>query len=129
MKIRPLILGLTLTAAMLAAGCDMQNTEEDVLDNTVATPDVIDDTAIDTDLDVDTNAGAVIDDGVITTQVKAALLANDTVEGLDIDVDTTQGTVRLSGMVDNQTQIDMAVQIAQGVEGVKEVQNELTVEN
>lgn len=132
MKIRPLILGVTLTTAMLAAGCDMQNNDDanpDILDNTVANPDVIDNTTVDNDPNVNTTVGTEIDDGVITASVKTAMLADDMVEGLEFDVDTTRGVVRLSGAVDSQAQIDAAVRIAKGVEGVKDVQNELTVKN
>ena len=126
MNIRPLVLGLTLSTAMLVAGCNNQN------DGT--NPDDMNSTGIngtgDTSAaaaDAANSVGAEIDDGVITTKVKSALLADDTVKGLDINVDTAQGVVRLSGAVDSQAQVDMATQIAKGVEGVKDVQSELTV--
>jgi hyperosmotically inducible protein len=143
MNIRPIVLGITLTTAMLVAGCNQNDDAGNADDmNTGVTgtetmPPPADGAAVNS-TDMDTSAGVdqtvdnvstEIDDGVITTKVKSALLADDTVKGLDINVDTTQGTVRLSGAVDSQTQIDMAMQIAKGVEGVKDVQNELTVQN
>ena len=67
----------------------------------------------------DTTVGEKIDDGVITTKVKAALLADSGVKSSDISVVTRDGVVQLSGFVDNQTQIDRATEVAQGVEGVK----------
>lgn len=71
--------------------------------------------------------GEAVDDGVIGTKVKAALLADDEVSGLPIEVDTYKGTVQLSGFVNASTQSEKAEQIARRVDGVKEVINKLTV--
>ncbi|MDN5751661.1 MAG: BON domain-containing protein [Nitrosospira sp.] len=76
-----------------------------------------------------TTVGDKIDDGLITTKVKAALLANDVVKGTDIAVETRNGEVQLSGFVNNQTQIDRATEIARGVEGVKNVVNKMTIKS
>lgn len=73
------------------------------------------------------SAGTVIDDSIITTRVKTALLADDKVKGTDINVETEQGEVMLSGFVESKPQMDEAVKIAQSVEGVKEVTNKMTV--
>ena len=129
MKIRPLALGLTLSAAMLLVGCNNQdgtNPDDMSGDVTNEMSGAANDMSAAAN-DAQNDVGAEIDDGVITTKVKSALLADDTVKGLDINVDTAQGMVRLSGAVDSQAQVDMATQIAKGVEGVKDVQNELTV--
>ncbi|HEU4620955.1 MAG TPA: BON domain-containing protein [Burkholderiaceae bacterium] len=72
-------------------------------------------------------AGAAIDDGLITTKVKAALLADDTVKGTDINVETLKGEVMLSGFVESKTQLDRALKIAKDVEGVNKVNNKLAV--
>lgn len=72
-------------------------------------------------------AGAAIDDSVITTKVKTALLADPDVKSTDISVETLKGEVILSGFVRNPVQIDRALKIARGVEGVKGVQNKLSV--
>jgi hyperosmotically inducible protein len=69
----------------------------------------------------------VVDDTVITTKVKSALLADSDIKGLDVSVETSQGVVSLSGAVNNQTQIDRAAKIASGVEGVVSVLNNLTI--
>ncbi|HEV7929843.1 MAG TPA: BON domain-containing protein [Nitrosospira sp.] len=74
-----------------------------------------------------TTVGTTIDDSAITAKVKSALLADPDVKGLDIKVETNKGEVQLSGFVDNQAQIDRAVSIARGVEGVKNVQNKITL--
>jgi hyperosmotically inducible protein len=122
MKLRPLTIGITFVA-MLLAGC---NNQGDGTDPNTMGGDITNDMSGAAN-DAQDAAGSAIDDGVITTKVKSALLADDTVKGLDINVDTAQGVVRLSGMVDSQAQVDMATQIARSVEGVQDVQSELTV--
>jgi hyperosmotically inducible protein len=74
-----------------------------------------------------TTVGDKIDDGVITTKVKAALLADSSVKSSDIGVVTRDGEVQLSGFVDSQSQIERATEVAKGVEGVKRVINEMSV--
>ena len=70
-------------------------------------------------------AGEVVDDSTLTTKVKAALLAEKDVNSFDIKVKTYEGTVQLSGFVDSQWQIDKAVEVANGVDGVQRVKNDL----
>ncbi len=74
-----------------------------------------------------TTMGEKIDDGVITTKVKAALLADSTVKSSDIGVVTRDGEVQLSGFVDSQSQIERATEVAKGVQGVKGVINEMSI--
>lgn len=71
--------------------------------------------------------GTIIDDTVITTKVKTALLADSDIKGLDVNVDTSHGVVTLSGAVNNQTQIDRAGKIAGDTEGVASTINNLTI--
>jgi len=71
--------------------------------------------------------GTEIDDSVITTRVKTALLDNIDVKGFDIQVETRNGEVMLSGFVSNQAQIEQAVTVAKGVEGVKAIDNKLAI--
>lgn len=73
--------------------------------------------------------GTQLDDSVITTKVKAALLENDGIKGLDIQVETRKGEVMLSGFVDNQAQVDGAVVLTRGIEGVNSVDNKLSLKN
>ena len=73
------------------------------------------------------SAGTQLDDSVITTKVKTALLTQDGGKGVDTSVETRKGEVLLSGFVDNQSQADKEVQLAKGVEGVQAVQNKLMV--
>jgi hyperosmotically inducible periplasmic protein len=75
----------------------------------------------------DRTAGQVVDDAGITAKVKAALIAEKDVNGMSINVDTAGGKVTLTGKVPDQAQIDKAIQIARAVDGVKSVDNKLTV--
>ena len=70
-------------------------------------------------------ASAAVDDAAITTKVKAALLADDQVKGTQINVDTNGGTVKLTGTVDSQAQVQRAVEVAKGINGVQKVDNNL----
>jgi osmotically-inducible protein OsmY len=75
------------------------------------------------------NAGRVVDDSVITGKVKAALVADPTTKAHQISVETFQGVVQLSGFVDSSEARSRATQVAQQVEGVKNVKNELELRN
>ena len=76
-----------------------------------------------------TTVGTKIDDGIITTRVKAALLADASVSSADIAVVTRNGEVQLSGFVNNAGQIDRAMEIATAIEGVTKVSNETKLKN
>ena len=71
--------------------------------------------------------GSTVDDGVITTTVKSALLADSNVKSLDVTVITRKGEVQLSGFVDSQSQIDQVTAIARKVDGVTKVDNEMSI--
>ena len=71
--------------------------------------------------------GNTVDDGIVTTQVKAALLADASVKSFDVAVVTRKNEVQLSGFVDNQAQIDRAVEVARGITGVSSVINDMKV--
>jgi hyperosmotically inducible protein len=74
-----------------------------------------------------TTIGNEIDDGIITTEVKTALLADAYVKSLDIAVKTRKGEVQLSGFVNNQSQIDRAIEVTRGIKGVRTVGNEMSI--
>jgi osmotically-inducible protein OsmY len=71
--------------------------------------------------------GEYVDDSVITTKVKAAIFNDSTLKVNEINVETFKGVVQLSGFVRSQTDIDKAVQVAQGVAGVKSVKNDMRI--
>ncbi|WP_019568824.1 BON domain-containing protein [Thioalkalivibrio sp. ALMg13-2] len=70
-------------------------------------------------------AGEYIDDSVITTKVKAALFNEPSLSGFEVSVETYEGRVQLSGFVSSQEDINKAVEIARGVEGVRSVDNDM----
>lgn len=74
-----------------------------------------------------TTIGNKVDDVTITTRVKAALLADPAVKSFDIAVVTRKDDVQLSGFVDNQGQIDRAIEIVHGIEGVHNISNEMII--
>ncbi len=69
------------------------------------------------------SAGQVVDDGTITTEVKAKLLNDNVTKGLAVSVETFEGQVTLTGAVSTEMQKERAAQIARGVKGVKKVNN------
>ena len=74
-----------------------------------------------------TTVGTDIDDSLITTRIKSALLADDAVKSFDIQTETRKGEVQLSGFVDNESQVERALVVARAVEGVKSVSNMMSV--
>jgi osmotically-inducible protein OsmY len=69
--------------------------------------------------------GEYFDDTVITTKVKAAVLKEPSLKSAEINVETFKGVVQLSGFVNSQEDINKAVVVARGVEGVKSVTNSM----
>lgn len=69
--------------------------------------------------------GEYVDDSAITAKVKAAMLGASGLRSNDINVETFKAVVQLSGFVDSRAQMDQAVQVAQGVGGVKSVKNDM----
>lgn len=109
---KALIAGSALAAALslLAAGCSKSQDETPVAA-------------------AKTTVGTEIDDTVVTTKVKSALLADADIKSFDLKVETRKGAVQLSGFVDNQAQIDRAIAATQAVEGVRSVENGITLKD
>jgi hyperosmotically inducible periplasmic protein len=73
-------------------------------------------------------AGEQIDDSVLTAKVKAALIQEPSTKARQIDVETFRGTVQLNGYVDSADAKAAAGRVAQSVEGVQRVDNNLSVQ-
>jgi osmotically-inducible protein OsmY len=71
--------------------------------------------------------GEYIDDTVITTSVKAAILNQPSLKVAEINVETFKGVVQLSGFVRSQDNIATAVAAAHGVKGVRSVKDDMRV--
>jgi hyperosmotically inducible periplasmic protein len=75
---------------------------------------------------MDTMAGKA-KDAAITTSVNAELAKDSKLSALRIDVDTVDGKVALRGTAPDAGSRDRATSLAQRVDGVKSVDNQLTV--
>jgi hyperosmotically inducible periplasmic protein len=71
--------------------------------------------------------GQHIDDGTITTKVKADLLTAKNVKSTHIHVHTRHGVVWLTGTVPSTDDKSAAGDVAQNVDGVKGIKNHLKV--
>lgn len=75
----------------------------------------------------DKSTGEYVDDAVITTKVKTALVQADEVGALDVKVKTYKGVVQLSGFVDSESEASQAELVAGQVAGVRRVENQIKV--
>ena len=71
--------------------------------------------------------GEFIDDFVITTKVKAAIIEDPLTKVLEIKVKTFKGEVQLSGFVSSQAAANRAIELARGVKGVTSVKNDMQI--
>jgi len=73
------------------------------------------------------STGQYIDDSAITAKVKAAIFDEDSLKSMQIKVVTYKGVVQLSGFVDYAKNVTKAGQLAEDVDGVRSVKNDLVV--
>ena len=71
--------------------------------------------------------GEKITDAWITTKVKWFFVGDDALEGSNINADTSNGVVTLKGTVKTDAGKKRAVALAQGVDGVKKVVDQMTI--
>ena len=71
--------------------------------------------------------GEYVDDTVITTKVKAAILNDPTLKSAEINVETFKGVVQLSGFVSSKDAENKAVEVTRTVAGVKSVKDDMRV--
>ncbi|MCL4183803.1 MAG: BON domain-containing protein [Burkholderiaceae bacterium] len=67
-------------------------------------------------------------DAMITTAINAELARDSKLSSLRIDVDTSNGNVALHGTAPDADSRERATQLASSVDGVKSVDNQLTVQ-
>ena len=67
------------------------------------------------------STGELIDDTTITAKVQSSFVADPLVSASAISVATTRGVVHLSGTVGNEQTRHRAIELTQGVAGVKEM--------
>ncbi|MDY7577922.1 BON domain-containing protein [Herbaspirillum sp. RTI4] len=69
--------------------------------------------------------GEYVDDAVITTKVKTAILNEPNLKSMEVNVETYKGVVQLSGFVSSSSAASRASEVAATVKGVKSVKNDL----
>jgi osmotically-inducible protein OsmY len=72
--------------------------------------------------------GGKIDDASITSLVKMTLLYHRSTSALNTSVTTKKGVVTLAGKAQNSAEKDLATKFANDVNGVKSVNNRMTIE-
>jgi hyperosmotically inducible periplasmic protein len=75
------------------------------------------------------STGEYIDDKALSSRVKSALGDNEEYRFGDVNVTTFRGTVQLSGFVNTTGQKRRAGEVAEAVEGVRNVENNITVKD
>lgn len=83
--------------------------------------------SVDNRLEVKGTPPTANSDAWLVTKVKTTLLFHRSVSTAKTEVDVKDGIVTLRGTADNQAQKDLTTEYAKDVEGVKEVNNEMTV--
>jgi hyperosmotically inducible periplasmic protein len=82
--------------------------------------------------DIDENRrtlGDKIDDASITAQVKSALAVRKSTSALRTEVTTRDGIVTITGEAKNSAEKDLVSKIAENIDGVRSVRNEMNVSN
>ena len=69
----------------------------------------------------ESKAAAIVDDSMITTKIKAKMLADKAVHSLGISVETKEGIVSLTGQVKTEAEAAAAIELAASTQGVKDV--------
>ena len=85
------------------------------------------DKAVDKTKEVAKDTKVAVSDSWLTSKTKIALFSDDRVKGSQVKVETTDGVVYLRGKVDSAEAKAAATSVAQGIEGVKSVKNDLQV--
>jgi hyperosmotically inducible protein len=70
---------------------------------------------------------AQVDDATLADMLKSTMRADPETKNLDVRVEAHNGEIMLSGTVNNQAQMDRVVMLAWMAEGVKKVDNKLSV--
>ncbi|ASJ76267.1 BON domain-containing protein [Granulosicoccus antarcticus] len=73
------------------------------------------------------STGQIVDSSIITTNVKAALAGDDLGTLTSVEVETFKDIVQLSGFVNTEEEKTTAGTIAEAVDGVMKVENNLIV--
>jgi hyperosmotically inducible protein len=108
----------------LTGSVETQSHKQLAQETAAKVPDV---TKVDNQLKVEEPEESEMSDGWISAKVKAALLFHRSVSAVDTEVFVQDGIVTLKGVAENIAQKDLTSQYAKDVEGVKNVNNQMTV--
>jgi len=75
------------------------------------------------------STGEYVDDTAITARVKTAILNEPGLKVLQINVETYKSVVQLSGFVGSSADMDKAVELAKGIDGVRSVKNDMRLKS
>src|SRR5262245_55732043 len=123
LKTAAALLAAILLALPLTAGAADKAGTTDKSGKTEGTMDKMENKAKETTHE----AKEAVSDSWLTSKTKIALFADDRVKGKDVRVETVNGEVFLRGKVDSNEAKTAAADIAKGVEGIKNVKNDLQV--
>ena len=136
MHAKPVILASVVCAALLAAGCGERSPSDPVARNDAATTPRVPPPAASpappmTTPPADATPGAkmadAISDTALTAKVKTALVAEPGLKSTAIDVTTKDAVVTLTGTVESSTERAKARMVAENVQGVKNVVDNLSL--
>jgi hyperosmotically inducible periplasmic protein len=118
--------GVRLVHSYLKTDISDTNTSDDISELGEQAQDALNEAggAIETGVEQAEDLGS---DAAITAQIKWKLAKDKLVQAADIDVDTKDRHVTLTGIVSNQQEAKRALQIAQSVEDVLAVDNNLRI--
>jgi len=138
MHAKPAILASVVCAALLAAGCGERAPGDNMARNDAtntpsAPPPVVAPARPGTTTPGDAASGAKVADAIsdttLTAKVKTALIAEPGIKSTAIDVSTKDAVVTLTGTVESSTERAKARMIAENVQGVKNVVDNLTLKS
>jgi osmotically-inducible protein OsmY len=75
------------------------------------------------------SAGEKIDDASITAQIKSALAVRKSTSALRTNVTTRDGVVTLTGEAHNGAEKDLVTKLAENIDGVRTVHNEMSIQD
>jgi hyperosmotically inducible periplasmic protein len=83
--------------------------------------------SVDNKIEIKGEAPAERSDAWLIAKVKTTLWFHRNVSGIDTEVSAKDGTITLRGKADSKAQKDLTTEYAKDIEGVKDVNNEMTV--
>lgn len=134
MNAKPAMLASVVCAALLAAGCGERAPGDARARNDTAAPPVIAPSpsaapSKSADAAPTAKVADAVSDTTLTAKVKTALVAEPGIKSTAIEVTTKDAVVTLSGTVDSTMEKAKALTVAENVQGVKNVVDNLSLKS